>query len=180
MTTLRTAAPAPATSATSSPRAPAPLSALPATSLRELDARLFRYARRRAPSDDAARELVQRTWLAAAAGQHRFAGRSQLSTWLHGILRRKVADFYRERTPVRDVRDADLVMAPALDAACDARRRLHRIAAALEGLPRPERRAVEGCVLEPRDRREVAAELGVGTGYLRCLLFRSRQVLRAA
>ncbi|MEO0325154.1 MAG: RNA polymerase sigma factor [Myxococcota bacterium] len=124
-----------------------PLAALTPASLRALDLRLFRYARRRTPSDDAARELVQRTWLAAAAGQHRFAGRSQLSTWLHGILRRKVADFYRERTAARNVRDGDLVSPPAFDAACDARRRLGRVASAMAELPPSERRALEGCVL---------------------------------
>ncbi|MEM1417878.1 MAG: RNA polymerase sigma factor, partial [Myxococcota bacterium] len=160
--------------------APAPIDALSRAALRELDRRLFAYVRRRVPGDEIAREIVQKTWVAAVAGQARFSGRSSVSTWVHGILRRKLADHYRERREERALLEDELVVPARQGDTFDARQRLQRVASALEALPMRERRAVEGCVLEMGERTELAEELGVNTGHLRCLLFRGRARLRAA
>lgn len=56
---------------------------------------LLRYARSRVGRREVAEDLVQETFLAAWSARESFDGRASLGTWLCGILRRKVADYYR-------------------------------------------------------------------------------------
>jgi RNA polymerase sigma-70 factor (TIGR02943 family) len=56
---------------------------------------LLRFALARVDRREVAEDLVQETFLAAWQGRTSFDGRSSLGTWLCGILRRKVADYYR-------------------------------------------------------------------------------------
>ncbi len=46
---------------------------------------------------ETAEDLVQETFLAAAQQLARFSGKSSPRTWLHAILRNKVADYFRDR-----------------------------------------------------------------------------------
>ena len=61
---------------------------------------LYRFARARTGRDDLAEDLVQETLLAAWSGRKQFAGRSTERTWLVGILRHKINDYFRDREPV--------------------------------------------------------------------------------
>jgi len=56
---------------------------------------LLRFALSRVGRQEVAEDLVQETFLAAWGARGSFDGRSSLSTWLGGILRRKIADYYR-------------------------------------------------------------------------------------
>lgn len=58
---------------------------------------LFRYAYLRLGDRSEAEDLVQDTLLAALAACHRFTGRSSERTWLIGILKHKLADYWRCR-----------------------------------------------------------------------------------
>lgn len=69
---------------------------------------LLRYASLQLRDRDAAEDAVQETLLAALAGAAGFAGRSNLRTWLTGILKHKIVDAIR-----RASRDAP---GPAADA----------------------------------------------------------------
>lgn len=55
---------------------------------------LFAYARRRVRSQTAAEDLVQETFLAALLANGNFAGRSSEKTWLTGILKHKIYDYF--------------------------------------------------------------------------------------
>jgi len=63
---------------------------------------LFGFALSRVRDRSAAEDLVQETFLAALRSVGGFAGRSSERTWLFGILRNKLADYYRlkSREPV--------------------------------------------------------------------------------
>ena len=71
---------------------------------------LLRYASLQLRDRDAAEDAVQETLLAALAGEAGFGGRSNLRTWLTGILKHKIVDAIRRLT--RDspgaVEDGDL------------------------------------------------------------------------
>ncbi len=67
---------------------------------------LFRYAIVRVGDREAARDLVQETFLAAVRARGRFAGRSSPGTWLTGILKHKIVDHFRKRS--REPADAGL------------------------------------------------------------------------
>ncbi len=59
---------------------------------------LYRYALARVRRSDLAEDMVQETFLAALKSMDRFQGRSKERTWLTGILRHKILDFYRSRS----------------------------------------------------------------------------------
>ena len=56
---------------------------------------LFRYAMLRLRHTTNAEDAVQETFLAALKGRKSFAGRSAEKSWLVGILKNKISDFYR-------------------------------------------------------------------------------------
>jgi len=57
---------------------------------------LFHLALTRVRKADIAEELVQETFLSAIRSQTRFKGLSSEKTWLVGILKHKVMDYYRK------------------------------------------------------------------------------------
>src|SRR5690242_111743 len=56
---------------------------------------LFGFAALRVRDRAIAQDLVQETFLAAIKAKESFAGRSTERSWLFGILRNKLADYYR-------------------------------------------------------------------------------------
>lgn len=58
---------------------------------------LYRYALARVRKPDVAQDLVQETLLAAIRSQDRFAGQSSIRSWLCGILKHKLCDYFRKR-----------------------------------------------------------------------------------
>ncbi|MEN8261018.1 MAG: sigma-70 family RNA polymerase sigma factor [Pseudomonadota bacterium] len=56
---------------------------------------LYRYARLRVHEDHLAEDLVQETLLAAYKSRDRFAGNASEKTWLIGILKHKIVDYFR-------------------------------------------------------------------------------------
>lgn len=58
---------------------------------------MYRYALARVRSPEIAEDLVQEAFLAALKARGRFQGRSSERTWLVGILRNKIVDYYRKR-----------------------------------------------------------------------------------
>ena len=57
---------------------------------------LYRYGIARVRSPDGAEDLVQETLLAALKAKDNFAGQSTEQTWLIGILKHKIIDYYRK------------------------------------------------------------------------------------
>jgi len=58
---------------------------------------LYRYALERVRKHDVAQDLVQETFLAAVRTRDRFRGGSTVRSWLCGILKHKIFDYYRKR-----------------------------------------------------------------------------------
>lgn len=77
--------------------APAPPASLvnPERWVQEHGDALFGYAALRVPNQAVAQDLVQETFLAAIKARDGFQGHSTERAWLFGILRNKLADFYR-------------------------------------------------------------------------------------
>ena len=57
---------------------------------------LYGFALLRVRKQEAAEDLVQETLLAAIRSQDRFAGKSSIRTWLVGILKNKILDYFRK------------------------------------------------------------------------------------
>lgn len=79
---------------------------------------LFRYAISRVRNEAAAEDMVQETFLAAFKSRANFTGQSSERTWLVGILKHKMMDYFRkisrERTET-DVNSADSTAASFFD-----------------------------------------------------------------
>src|SRR5215469_17851973 len=56
---------------------------------------LFSFAMLRVRDRSTAQDIVQETFLAALKARQSFAGRSTERSWLFGILRNKLVDYYR-------------------------------------------------------------------------------------
>lgn len=59
---------------------------------------LFAYAQRRVREQTAAEDLVQETFLAAIQAGDSFSGKSSEKTWLTGILKHKIYDYFGKRS----------------------------------------------------------------------------------
>ena len=57
---------------------------------------LYRYALVRVRRTEVAEDLVQETLLAAVRSREKFGGRSSERSWLVGILKNKIVDYYRK------------------------------------------------------------------------------------
>jgi len=57
---------------------------------------LYRYALYRTRKSEVAEDLVQETLLAAVRTQEKFGGRSTERSWLVGILKNKICDYFRK------------------------------------------------------------------------------------
>lgn len=153
---------------------------------------LRRYAIARVNNPFVAEELVQDTFAAALQNQDRFMGRSAEQTWLVGILRHKILDYYRKNG--REQRSFDKSIAwEDFDApqvgVSDARERLSQeegrkafwsaLEKGLHGLPKRTAEAFRMVEIEELDTDTACARLGVSKSNLWVMLHRARKQLRA-
>ncbi len=66
---------------------------------------LFCFARTRVKDKAVAEDLVQDTFLAAVQAKERYKGGSSEKTWLFGILKHKIIDYYRKEKNLVSVND---------------------------------------------------------------------------
>ena len=160
---------------------------------------LLRYATLQLRSPEAAEDAVQEALLAALAAEASFAGRSNLRTWLTGILKHKIVDAIRKASrevPMgSDESEAELSEFDALfrdnghwqehppawenpDGALEQKQFLSALEECLRGLPERNARAFlmrEHLGLETG---EICQELGVTATHCWVMLYRARMALR--
>jgi RNA polymerase sigma-70 factor (ECF subfamily) len=152
---------------------------------------LLRAARAAGLDREAAEDAVQDTFLVFLRRAHEFDGRARASTWLYGILMKKVSE--RRRAQGRDAgrEDIDEVMETRFDAdgrwvrpprgpveelaRAEVRRHLKDC---LEGLPDRQRQAYVLREVEDLDTKAVCNVLEVSPNNLGVLLYRARNRLR--
>jgi RNA polymerase sigma-70 factor (ECF subfamily) len=157
-----------------------------------------RYAQLQLRDRDAAEDAVQETLLAALAGESGFAGRSNLRTWLTGILKHKIVDHIRRASRERPLDPEADAAESEFDALFDERGHWREPPQAWENpegaLERGEFRAVlEQCLKGLPERTaqaflmrehlgletpELCKELGVTPTHAWVLLYRARMALR--
>jgi RNA polymerase sigma-70 factor (ECF subfamily) len=160
---------------------------------------LVRYATLQLRNAEAAEDAVQDTLVAALAGETGFAGRSNLRTWLTGILKHKIIDAIRRATRERSVETADPGdEATEFDALFDGRGHwreapeawtspeasleqkqfLAALERCLQGLPR---RTAEAFMMREHlglETHQICQELGISATHCWVLLYRARMALR--
>ena len=159
---------------------------------------LVRYAAMQLRNRDAAEDVVQETLLAALSAAASFAGRSNVRTWLTGILKHKIIDSIRRssREAPADLSDPDALLGD-VDAlfdesghwrepprnwpeeALEQKQFLEALEKCLAALP-----ARTGQVFLMREHMgfettDICKELGITATHCWVLLYRARTALRA-
>ena len=164
---------------------------------------LYGYALSRTRERDTAEDLVQETLLAALEAHAPFKGGSKLRTWLTGILKHKIIDWYRSeaRNPARttprapdpdeateDTCDALFDSAgrwvtppsewPTPDEALDRQRFWETLEQCLANLPATTARAFYLREIEGLSTHAICAQLGISESNCWVKLHRARMRLR--
>ena len=138
--------------------------------------RVYRYLYHRCGRNSAlAEELTQETFVTALRSSRRYAGRADAVSWVLGIARHRLADYFRGLE--RDERhrapgDTEETLAAPLGEPDD------ELAAALAGLPAGQRAAIVLHYLDDLPVRDVAHLLGRSEKAVESLLSRGRTALR--
>ena len=154
---------------------------------------LLRYASLQLRDRAAAEDAVQETLLAALAGEKGFAGRSNLRTWLTGILKHKIIDLIRKGSREQTV-DSDEAWEAAFDAndhwrafpaewddpdrSLEQKQFFAALEMCLEGLPAKTARAFLMREHMGLETDEICKELGITSTHCWVLLYRARMALR--
>lgn len=141
---------------------------------------LIRAARRLGFTSIEADELAQAVWATFLEIVPRFEARSQVRTFLLGILRREAAAMRRRsaRTTPVDPISLSQLGAGRSDSEFEANELERVVNDCVGSLDAKARDAVELRLLESKETRDVAQRLGVTANYLGVLLHRARAHLR--
>lgn len=147
---------------------------------------VYRFVYHRLDRLEALEDLVQEVFLAAWKALPLFRGESEVRTWLLGIARHKIGDYYRERLQepiVSDDLDSDFgpaSLAPLLDidARLDGERLEARTRQVLSEMPDQYRAVLIWRYWDQRSLAEMAAVCGNTEKSIERLLDRARRLFR--
>lgn len=144
--------------------------------------RLARLAWRLTAEREAAREIVQDSWLAIVRGLRRLDDPARFRTWAYRIVTNKCADWTRRRVVQRgvtkDLRDA--AASANRSSATNSADEVDRIRGALAKLPDEQRAILSLHYLDEMGVREIARVLGVPEGTVKSRLYHARNGLKQA
>lgn len=138
--------------------------------------RLQRHAARTMGDREAARDVVQDTWLAALKGLARLDDPARFPAWLYAIATRKCVDLIRSRGRARRLGEG-LGVEPAGPPPADADSGLD-LTAALARLPADQRLVASLFYGEDLDLETIAAVAGVPVGTVKSRLHHARSALK--
>ena len=140
--------------------------------------RIYAFLRRRAANDADAADLTQRTFSRVWQALPTFAGRSTLSSWIHGIACHVYVDWRRAQRPTEARSDEWWADRAGADAAPDELAARSDLAAALyasvDGLDPDQRDTVQLHYYQGLTLQETADAMGVATSTVK---YRLRQAL---
>ena len=141
---------------------------------------LARAARRLQGTTSEAEELTQAVWATFLEVAPRFEGRSQVRTFLLGILRREAGTLRRRAARHIPIDPAHLNDhgRGEVEHGAEANELERAVEDCMAALKERERRAVELKLLEDKETNEVSGLLGISANYLGVLLHRARAHLR--
>jgi len=153
---------------------------------------LLRYASLQLRDSHAAEDAVQETLVAALAGEASFGGRSNLRTWLTGILKHKIVDAIRRRSrdpePLPEAAEFDALFdetghwgEPPVAWPENSLEQKQFLAALEECLARLPAKTAQAFMMREHmgfETDEICQEIGVTPTHCWVLLYRARMALR--
>lgn len=141
---------------------------------------IYRFGLRMCGDEDAAREVLQETLLAAFRHLPGFRGDAALSTWLYQIARSFCIKARRGRRPTTELDAAPALVdpAPRPDAQAHAREIGEALSRAIADLPDDQREVLLLRDVEGLSAEQAAEVVGIEVGALKSRLHRARAALR--
>ena len=139
---------------------------------------LWKYVRRLAGDDDAAKDVAQDVWLRVLRGIGRLRDGSRLRPWLFGIARRALMDRLRHHYAAPISSDIDVAELAADQTMDSLEEEIGAMEHELVRLPTTEREVLTLFYLRELSLAEVAEVLDVPVGTVKSRLFRARRLLR--
>ncbi len=146
--------------------------------LTRYEQRIYRFGLRMCGDEDAARDVLQETMVAAFRHLPEFRGQASLSTWLYQIARSFCIKARRGTRPTAEIDEHLADSAPGPEAQAHARQIGAALAAAIAALPPDQREVVVLRDVEGLSAEEAAAVVGIEVGALKSRLHRARMALR--
>jgi RNA polymerase sigma-70 factor (ECF subfamily) len=140
---------------------------------------IYRFGLRMCGSEDAARDVLQETLLAAFRNLPSFRGEASLSTWLYQIARSFCIKGRRHVRPSQTLDEAVPSSGPTPDASRHAQEVGQALSAAIAALPDESREAIVLRDVEGLSAEEAAEIAGIEVGALKSRLHRARMQLRS-
>ena len=157
----------------------------------EVNPFLIRVCIANAIYDENADDVIHQTWETFFFNLEKFEGRSQIRTFICGILFNKIREFRREQGKIQYEDDSERVMRHAFtpdgwwkttphspDRIVELRQSTELIRECLEGLSEQQKTAFVMKEVEEENSEEICNVLGVNVSHLRVLLFRAKDKLR--
>jgi RNA polymerase sigma-70 factor (ECF subfamily) len=147
---------------------------------------LIRFAQRKLHDPALAEDVVHDVFEAVLSGRAVFAGRSQLRTWLTGILKNKIVDLIRQRAVYTALAQEEDDEAGGTDMACpqprpdewaEQRQGLRQTLARIDRLPEGLRDVIHLRVLQDQPTEAVCDALRISEENLFVRLHRARKQL---
>ena len=147
---------------------------------------VYRFVYHRLDRREALDDLVQEVFLAAWKALPRFRGESEIRTWLLGIARHKISDYYRQKLQglhlvegQDDDRPENMALLPDIEERLDRQRLEARTRQVLSALPDQYRAVLMWRYWDQRSLAEMAAITGNTEKSIERLLDRARRLFRS-
>jgi len=141
--------------------------------------KLRKIALSRLPNDFITQEIVQETFINCLQTINLFKGQSSLLTWMQGVLRHEIADYYRKLYAKKIIRTtplADLLLETDIR---DAAGTAEAVTAVLRQMLGRNRELLLSKYVDQLSVKEIAKRLGVSNKTVESDLFRARQEFKA-
>ncbi|MEP6993283.1 MAG: sigma-70 family RNA polymerase sigma factor [Acidobacteriota bacterium] len=146
---------------------------------------VYSFVYHRLDRREALDDLVQEVFLSAWKALPRFRGESEIRTWLLGIARHKIGDYYRQKLqslPFAEEQDdgspASIALIPDVEERLDLQKLEVRTRRVLSTLPDPYRAVLMWRYWDQRSLAEMAAITGNTEKSIERLLDRARRLFR--
>ena len=147
---------------------------------------VYRFVYHRLDRREALDDLVQEVFLAAWKALPSFRGESEIRTWLLGIARHKISDYYRQKLQglhlvegQDDDRPENMALLPDIEERLDRQRLEARTRQVLSALPDQYRAVLMWRYWDQRSLAEMAAITGNTEKSIERLLDRARRLFRS-